>query len=131
MLKTLRSAADTKNGPMSEVIVRRLEEIEPVSCPCGESRRLVRHSDGTVASLHVTHICRAQTHFHKVTTEFYYVLSGMGSMELGGDKVEVRPGTALVIPPGTPHRGTGDFTTVVFCVPALSRDEYIVEDARR
>lgn len=112
---------------MGKVIVRRVEEVEPVACPCGESRRLVTRSDGTVAGLHVTHVHEASAHYHKETTEFYYVLSGSGAVELDGERVDVRPGTAVVIPPGVTHRGLGDFETVVFCVPAFdAADEFVV-----
>jgi mannose-6-phosphate isomerase-like protein (cupin superfamily) len=93
---------------MGEAIVRRVEEIEPVPCPCGESRRLVTRSDGTPASLHVTHILNGSAHYHKETTEFYYVLSGSGAVELDGDNTDVRPGTAVVIPPGV-TRAWGTF----------------------
>ena len=112
---------------MSKVIVRRLEQVQPVPCPCGESRRLVTRADGTVAGLHVTHIRNGSAHFHKETTEFYYVLSGSGALELDGETTELKPGTAVVIPPETTHRGLGDFVAVVFCVPAFdAADEFVV-----
>ncbi len=112
---------------MSKAIVRRLAQVQPVPCPCGESRRLVTRADGTPASLHVTRILNGSAHFHKKTTEFYYVLSGAGAVELDGESAEVRPGTAVVIPPGVTHRGLGDFETVVFSVPAFdAADEFVV-----
>jgi len=117
---------------MGEVIVRRVEEIEPVPCPCGESRRLVTRSDGTPASLHVTHILNGSAHYHKETTEFYYVLSGSGAVELDGEETDVRPGTAVVIPPGVTHKGLGDFETVVVSIPAFdAADEFLVGGTRR
>ena len=116
---------------MSKAVVRTLEQVEPVPCPCGESRRLITRSDGAVASLHVTRISKAQAHLHKRTTEFYYVLSGSGSMELDGETFEVKPGTAVAIPPGVAHRGAGEFETVVFCVPAFDgADEFLVRGAK-
>ena len=112
---------------MSKAVVRKLSEVDPVACPCGESRRLLTRSEGKVASLHVTRISKAQTHLHKRTTEFYYVLSGSGAIELDGEEVEVQPGTAVAIPPGVSHRGLGEFETVVFCVPPFDQaDEFPV-----
>ena len=112
---------------MNEAVVRTLEEVAPVACPCGESRRLLTRRDGTAASLHVTRISKARAHLHRRTTEYYYVLSGSGAMELDGEKVRVKPGTAVAIPPGVAHRGAGEFETVVFCVPAFDEtDEFLV-----
>ena len=71
----------------------------------------------------------AQLHYHERCTEFYYILEGNGTMQVGEETVEVRPGTALLIPPGTPHRDCGGFTTVVFGAPAWDEeDEVIVGD---
>jgi len=39
-------------------------------------------------------------------------------MELDGDTVQLRPGTAIVIPPGVAHRGRGDFKALIVGVPA-------------
>ncbi len=42
--------------------------------------------------------------------EALYVISGHGELRVGDDVVELRPGTAVYVPPGTPHaaRRTGD-----------------------
>ena len=116
---------------MGKPIVRSVEAVELVKCPCGESRRLIARPDGLPASLHVTHIHDAEAHLHRRTTEFYDVLSGSGAVELNGERAEVKPGTAVAIPPGTEHRGLGDFTTVVFCVPAFDEaDEFLAGESK-
>jgi len=99
-------------------IVRHIEDVEPVPCPCGWSTRLITRRDTPVANLHVTHIRDSRKHYHKDCTEYYYILEGSGTMELDGDTVQLRPGTAIVIPPGVAHRGRGDFKALIVGVPA-------------
>ena len=105
--------------------VKRLSEAPTVPCPCGASTRPLTYRDTPVCNLHVTHITDSVRHYHKLCTEVYFVLEGRGQMDLGGDVVDVEPGTVVVIEPGTPHRLWGDVKTVVFGVPALcDGDEY-------
>jgi len=109
-------------------LVRRLDEIVSVPCPCGSSARIITSRDTSVAGFHVTHIRDSTRHYHKNTTEIYYVLEGQGFLEVGDDTVSLVPGTAVLIEPGTPHRGYGDFKTVVVSVPAFDpEDEYFSE----
>ncbi len=106
-------------------LVAHLDASPTVPCPCGQSTRIITRQDTPVCNVHVTHIRDAQRHYHKQCTEIYYVLEGEGVMELNGDHVPVRPGTVIVIEPGTRHRLTGDVRTIVFGVPALDpSDEY-------
>ena len=60
-------------------------EIDPVRCPCGMTRRVFTDDPDKIPSLHVVDITEdAQTHYHKQITELYYVLAGTGQMELDG-----------------------------------------------
>jgi mannose-6-phosphate isomerase-like protein (cupin superfamily) len=43
-------------------------------------------------------------HLHRTSEEIYRFLSGSGRMRLGGVEAEVRAGTTVLIPPGTPHK---------------------------
>lgn len=112
-------------------LYRKRGEAPVVPCPCGESTRVVTRADTPVANLHVTHITDSVKHYHRLSTEYYYILDGHGWMELGDDLVELEPGVVIVIEPGTPHRGYGDFTTIVFGVPAqVHDDEFFVTEAK-
>lgn len=102
-------------------LVRRAADAPTVPCPCGDSTRILTAGDGSPCSLHVTSIKDATRHYHRDTTEVYYILAGTGKMELNGDWVELEPGTAVWIEPGTRHRlvsSTG-VTTIVFALPAF------------
>jgi len=109
-------------------IHRRRSDVEPVPCPCGSSTRLVTRADTDVANLHVTHITDSRKHYHRKSDEFYYILTGSGTMELGDDAVDLEPGVALFIPRGIPHRGYGDFEAVIFGVPAAEHDDEFFAD---
>jgi len=104
-------------------LVRRAADVEPVPCPCGESTRIFTRADGPIANIHVTHIRDSRLHYHKHVTEFYYILEGSGTLEIAGDPVQLAPGTLIRIDKGTPHRGFGDFTTLVMGVPAWDPDD--------
>jgi mannose-6-phosphate isomerase-like protein (cupin superfamily) len=108
-------------------LVRRLEDAPTVPCPCGSSTRPLTSADTPACNLHVTFIQDSVRHYHKECTEVYFVLEGVGVMELDGDRVDVGPGTVLYIPPLTRHRlvSPEGVRTVVFGVPALRpEDEY-------
>jgi mannose-6-phosphate isomerase-like protein (cupin superfamily) len=110
--------------------VRHVTEAPTVPCSCGESTRILAAADGLPCSLHVTHIRDAAKHYHRVTTEVYYVLEGTGRMELGDDVIELTPGTVVYLEPGTPHRAWGDVKTIVFGLPAFrAEDEFYVGSA--
>jgi mannose-6-phosphate isomerase-like protein (cupin superfamily) len=110
-------------------LIRRLDEAPTVPCPCGQSTRPLTRADTPDCNLHVTFIKDSVRHYHKMTTEVYYILEGRGKMELNGDVVEVGPGTVVYIEPRTRHRLWSEegVRTVVFGFPALSTDdEYFV-----
>lgn len=99
-------------------VVRHMDDVPPVPCHCGSSRRIITRADTDKASLHVTTIQDSEPHFHKENAEYYFVLEGTGKMELDGEVFDLRPGTAVFIPAGVVHRGWGDFKTIVMAIPA-------------
>jgi mannose-6-phosphate isomerase-like protein (cupin superfamily) len=102
--------------------IAHIDEIEPVACPCGSTRRAFVGSDNYVASLHVVDIAEdARAHYHKRLTEIYYILEtdGPGYMELDGELVPVRPGTSILIRPGTRHRAVGRMRLINVPIPAF------------
>lgn len=71
-------------------------------------------------------------HYHPQTEEIYYILEGTGSMRIGDELREVRPGDAIAIPPGATHqiRNTG---TVVLkflccCAPGYEHEDTVLLD---
>lgn len=66
-------------------------------------------------------------HHHRLTEELYYVLSGTGEMEIGGERRRIGPGDAILIPPGAGHQITADDdATLRFlccCAPPYSHED--------
>ena len=107
-------------------LVRHLRDAAVTPCPCGTSHRIFTGADAPTASVHVTEITDSARHYHKVSTEYYYVLAGTGQMELNDEVVALEPGLAILIEPGTRHRVSGDIQALILVVPALQdADEYL------
>ena len=101
-----------------------LGDLAAVPCPCGFSRRAF--TDSGVASAHLVDIAAgAHTHYHTRLTEVYVILEGEGFLELDGEKVPVRPLTAVMIRPGCRHRAIGRLKIVNVPIPAFNEaDEW-------
>ena len=103
--------------------VAQLDEIEPVSCPCGMARRAFGDLNG-VASLHMVDISKdSETHYHKEMHEIYLVLEGEGFIELDGEKIPVKPMTAVFIKPGCRHRAVGKMKIINIPIPAFDPED--------
>ncbi len=113
----------------TEPIARDLDAVTPIPCPCGFSRRIITAADDAIVGFHVTDIGDAEAHFHRRTTEIYYVLEGEGRLIAGGSAFDVAPGTAAYIPPGCLHRGEGQFRAAIAVLPPFDpEDEVAVAD---
>jgi mannose-6-phosphate isomerase-like protein (cupin superfamily) len=106
-------------------LVKRLADAPQVRCPCGLSTRPLTYEDGGVCNLHVTFITDSIRHYHKETTEVYYILEGRGKMELNDDLIDVEPGMVIYLEPGTWHRlySPEGVRTIVVGVPAYRQDD--------
>ena len=107
-------------------MVAQLNEIAPVPCPCGFSRRAFACPENPVATIHLVNIkTDSQVHYHKKMTEIYLVLDGTGHMELDGESIAVKPMSSILIKPGCRHRAVGQLNIVNFCLPAFdAKDEW-------
>jgi len=65
-------------------LIRRLVDSPVFQCPCGISMRPLSGIDGSPCSLHVTSIRESVRHYHQETTEVYYILEGVGKIDLNG-----------------------------------------------
>jgi mannose-6-phosphate isomerase-like protein (cupin superfamily) len=106
-----------------------LASVPPVQCPCGWARRAFGDVPGAPVSVHRVEIeADAQVHYHKAQTETYYILEcGVGAaVELDGELVPVRPGVAVMIPPGVRHRAVGRMVILNVVVPPFDpADEWV------
>lgn len=106
-------------------MVRRLSEAPTVRSECGQSTRPLTYKDTEVCNLHVTVIKDSTKHYHRATTEVYYILQGRGKMELNDDVIDIEPGLIIYIEPYVAHRLVSEegVQTIVFGVPAYRPDD--------
>lgn len=103
--------------------------IDPVPCPCGLARRAFAGVPHSPVTLHVTEITReAQRHYHRAHTEIYYILEcgPDAQIELDGQLHAIRPGAAILIPPGVRHRAVGQMKVIIVAHPPFDpADEWL------
>jgi mannose-6-phosphate isomerase-like protein (cupin superfamily) len=94
---------------------------------CGWRDRLISQEDANLnpaAWAHAVDIDGAKPHFHKRSTELYYVLDGEGSVHLDGEEHPVQKGSIVHIPPGVVHGATGKMRVLVVGIPDIADDDY-------
>lgn len=89
---------------LEEAIVKKLSEIKTEKGSCGIRKKLITNEDSQVLALSHLEISDAKRHYHKNTTEVYYVLSGLGELELDDKKIKLEEGTTVLVKPGMVHR---------------------------
>jgi len=110
---------------MEKPIVRHVNDGQPVECACGQSTRILTRKDNEKLNVHRTEITDSQRHYHKKTTEVYYILEGSGVMTLDDQRVELSPGLCIYIPTGVRHQVKGHIKALIIGVPPFEEeDEY-------
>jgi mannose-6-phosphate isomerase-like protein (cupin superfamily) len=112
-------------------LVRHEGEAPRERSTCGWRDRLISREDSQVAAwAHAVDIDGALEHFHKRSTELYYVLEGEGSVLLDGVEHPVRKGSLVHIPPGIVHGAKGRMRVLVVGIPDISdHDLYFPQNA--
>ncbi|MGD8500117.1 MAG: cupin domain-containing protein [Phycisphaerales bacterium] len=109
---------------MANYLIAHFDEIDAVECPCGLSKRAFVSPENPTATMHVVDIQQdATVHYHKKLTEIYFVLEGSGEMELDGERVPIKPFTAIFIKPGCRHRAVGKMRIVNVCIPPFDTED--------
>ncbi|HRJ11459.1 MAG TPA: cupin domain-containing protein [Prosthecobacter sp.] len=94
---------------------------------CGWRDRLISREDAPLhpaAWAHAVDIDGARPHYHKRSTELYYVLDGGGEVVLDGVAHPVMKGSLVHIPPGVVHGARGKMRVLVVGVPDIAEDDY-------
>ncbi|NER38297.1 MAG: cupin domain-containing protein [Oscillatoria sp. SIO1A7] len=95
---------------------------------CGTIRKLVSQGPARLVHLFVEN---AEKHYHKKTTEYYYVLNGTGQVSLDDNIQPIKKGDVIKIEPGVKHRaieGEELLEILVIEVPPAIGDSYIVNE---
>jgi mannose-6-phosphate isomerase-like protein (cupin superfamily) len=69
----------------------------------GEQMKAVPLGTISAMSAALVKLMGVKAHYHAEQAEFVYVLEGSGTLVVGGKRVRAAPGTAAMIPAGTPH----------------------------
>ena len=112
--------------PSSPVLVRHESDSPKERSTCGWRHLLISRQDkdqGLAAWVHAVDIDGAREHYHKRSTELYYVLEGEGTLTLDGVEHPVRKGSAVHIPPGVVHGATGRVRVLVVGIPDIADDD--------
>ncbi len=105
---------------MANYMLAQMDEMDTLRCPCGFTRRAFVSPENPVATLHLLDVqTDAQVHYHKQLTEIYLFLEGTGQMELDGERVPVKPMTAILVKPGCRHRAVGKLRAAIVPIPAF------------
>jgi mannose-6-phosphate isomerase-like protein (cupin superfamily) len=92
-------------------------EVKPWAETCGQIRCLVEEKDKAAAEVHHVEIQDAKLHYHAHTDEFYYIISGQGTMVLDDETIEVHTGVVVYVPRGVKHKAIGNLTVLTVCIP--------------
>ena len=101
-------------------------ELPGTPCPCGVARRAFGDVADFPGTIHVTEISAdARLHYHKRLTETYYFLEceDGAQMELDGQRLDVQPGMAVLIRPGTRHRAVGKMKVLIVVLPKFDPED--------
>ncbi len=73
-------------------LIRRLSEIPTERGVCGWRKTMVTHEDTPVANVSHLTIDNSRYHYHREMTEYYYVLTGGGTITLDSEKRDITAG---------------------------------------
>mgnify|MGYP000224064466 CR=1 FL=1 len=108
------------------VLVRHEAEAPCERSTCGWRHRLLSREDagrGLAGWVHAVDIDGARPHYHRRSTELYYVLEGEGVVVLDGVEQPVRRGSIVHIPPGVVHGARGRMRVLVVGIPDIAEED--------
>ncbi len=118
--------------PTGPLLIRHEGHTPRERSTCGWRDRLISHEDAALnpaAWAHAVDIDGAKLHYHKRSTELYYVLEGGGVVVLDGVEQPVNKGSLVHIPPGVVHGARGKMRVLVVGIPDIAEDDYFEAEA--
>jgi mannose-6-phosphate isomerase-like protein (cupin superfamily) len=112
--------------------VESVERVEPFVTKDGSTIRELHHTEvQSLAEATLEPGQATERHYHRASEEIYFVLKGQGAMELDGATTMIRPGDAVLIPPGAWHslenNGTSELRILCCCAPPYSHGDTLFE----
>jgi mannose-6-phosphate isomerase-like protein (cupin superfamily) len=114
------------------VKLQRLDRAEPFTTKDGSTIRELHHTPAqSLAEATLEPGQATERHYHERSEEIYFVTKGSGEVEIDGEIARVRPGDAILIPPGAWHtlenNGTSELTILCACSPPYSDEDTFFE----
>ena len=101
--------------------IRSYDRAEPFTTKDGSTiRELMRAANQTLAEATLEPGQQTERHYHAESEELYYLVEGTGEMEIDGERSQVGPGDAILIPPGAWHQitaGDAELRFLCCCAP--------------
>ena len=112
--------------------VESLAHAEPFVTKDGSTIRELHHTGlQSLAEATLEPGQATERHHHRATEKIYLVTKGSGELEVDGETRRVRPGDAVLIPPGAWHTlendGTSELTILCMCSPPYSHGDTFFE----
>ncbi len=127
-----RAGARRRGSRFGAVNLRSLDGAEPFTTKDGSTIRELHHTQAqSLAEATLEPDQATQRHYHQRSEEIYFVTKGSGSLEIDGEIRKVRPGDAILIPPGAWHTlendGTSELLILCMCAPPYSDEDTFFE----
>lgn len=117
-------------GPL-DTLIRHEGETPRERSTCGWRDLLISKHDAHVSAwVHAVDIDGAKVHYHRRSTELYYVLEGEGIVRLDEVDHPVRKGSVVHIPPGVRHGAVGRMRVLVVGIPDIADDDVFFPEAK-
>ena len=120
-----RAEAAPLAAAMIDLAAMKHGDIPATPNPEMHSKGLVLTDSGTVG----IQSGNVPKHIHPKTDEIQYIIEGSGSMWLGNERKEFKPGTLIIIPKGTAHAGTivtnGPVKAIAIKLPPQGKDDVV------
>lgn len=118
---------------MPTPLIRHEDQVPCERSTCGHRYRFISREDASAAPpawVHAVDIDGSREHFHRRSTELYYVLEGEGVVRLDGVEHPVRKGSLIQIPPGVVHGAVGRMRVLVIGIPDIADDDLFFPDTQ-
>ncbi len=110
--------------------VESLAAAEPFTTRDGSTIRELHHTeDQSLAEATLEPGQATERHYHARTEEIYFLLEGEGEMEVDGERRQVGPGDAVLIPAGSRHqiRAGSLLRFLCCCAPPYSHEDTLFD----
>jgi quercetin dioxygenase-like cupin family protein len=127
-ISTAHAAAPALSAMLINLTDMQQSDLGSTPYPDLKSKTLVATDNATVA-IQAGNVAK---HTHPKTDEIQYIISGSGTMWLGAERKEFKPGTLIVIPKGTAHAGSivsnGPVKAIAIKIPPQAAGDIVFVD---